>query len=89
MKFVNYLVFLLGISEYNNVISGPSDVGGNCPSPAYRYSEDGKDFCCCAGNCCWNRCVRLFPPNDCLQEVPNTEWIFDETHGYFQAKSKI
>ena len=66
-------------------IFGPSDVGGQCPMPSYKYREEGIDYCCCGSGCCWNRCTRKTPPDDCLQNIPNSQWIYTEDHDYFQA----
>merc|ERR1712224_38010 len=36
-----------------DVIIGPSDVGGTCPSPSYKYWK----YCCCGAGCCWEKCT--------------------------------
>jgi len=69
------------------VLSTPSDfVGGQCPLPSaiYRH-EDGKDYCCCDRNCCFNKCTLDEPSFECLKNVPNSQWIFSEELGYWQA----
>ena len=46
------------------------------------------DYCCCKPGCCWARCLGTkssIPPNDCLKNVPNSQWIYSEDLGYFQA----
>jgi|ERR1711909_39988 len=66
-------------------LSTPSDFGGQCPKPSYIHTEveDGKDYCCCADNCCYNKCTFDTPLYDCLENVPNSQWI--KKDGYFQA----
>ena len=66
-------------------INGPSDVGGQCPAPTYTYAQGEKEFCCCADGCCWTRCLMSTPPSDCLQGIPNSQWIYSEELGYYQA----
>lgn len=74
-----YMIFhkILGM------ISGPSDFGGHCPSPTYKYRESGIDYCCCSNACCWERCVFSTPPADCLPS--GHQWIYSAELGYFQA----
>ena len=43
------------------------------------------DYCCCGDACCWDKCRYETPPADCLQSIPNSQWIFSEELGYFQA----
>ena len=62
---------------------GPSDVGGQCPSPTFPYGS-GK-YCCCANGCCWSGCTFTEPPADCLQNVPNSYWIYSQDLGVYQA----
>ena len=62
-------------------ISGPQDVGGICPVPTFEFNDN----CCCRFSCCWLWCGDSSPPIDCLQEVPNAQWIYDQTNGYFSA----
>ena len=72
-------------------ISGPYDVGGTCPAPSYLHRSGLKDGCCCDSDyhCCWDSCNLENPPKDCLLGVPNSEWVKNETFGYYQAfKSK-
>ena len=68
-----------------HLLSGPSDVGGQCPKPSSKYGEAGKDYCCCGNACCWKKCTYSKPPQECLQNVPNSQWIYSEDLGYFQA----
>ena len=60
---------------------GPGDVGGTCPSPTDLW----KNQCCCEADCCWDQCELSSPPTNCLQEVPNSKWIFNKNLGYHQA----
>ena len=64
---------------------GPSDVGGQCPSPSFKYTEAGVDYCCCGAGCCWEKCTYSTPPADCLQDVSDSQWIYSEDLGYFQG----
>merc|ERR1712173_132717 len=41
--------------------------------------------CCCANYCCWDKCTFSAPPDDCVANVPNAQWIYSEDLGYFQA----
>ena len=52
-------------------ITGPQDVGGQCPYP--NYEVNGR--CCCTPICCWDHCEEKSPPLGCL--VPNAQWIHD------------
>ena len=45
----------------------------------------GIDYCCCGDACCWDKCRYEMPPVDCLQSIPNSQWIYSEELGYFQA----
>ena len=84
--FLYKLTFHL-FSDIDKLLSGPSDAGGVCPAPAYQYREGGEDFCCCEHSCCWRKCAKSSPPVDCLQEIPNSRWIFNDQLGYYQAFS--
>ena len=68
-----------------HLLSGPSDVGGQCPSPSYKYVHAGVENCCCANGCCWIECSLSTPPQECLQNLPNSHWLYSEDLGYFQA----
>ena len=80
------LIFHL-FSDIGKLLSGPSDAGGVCPAPSYQYREGGEDFCCCEHSCCWRRCAKASPPVNCLQEIPNSRWTFNDQLGYYQAFS--
>ena len=80
------LIFHLFLG-FGKLLSGPSDAGGVCPAPAYKYGEGGKDFCCCENSCCWIGCFKASPPVNCLQELPNGRWIFNDQLGYYEAFS--
>ena len=67
------------------LLSGPLDVGGQCPTPSFEYGHAGVDYCCCAKHCCWKRCTFSTPPLECLQNVTKSQWIYSEDLGYFQA----
>ena len=68
-----------------HLLSGPYDVGGQCPSPSYEYVHDGVDYCCCDNECCWDKCSLSPPPEECLENIPNSQWVYSKEHGYFQA----
>ena len=67
--------------------NGPNDSSGECPSPA-RWSTKNKE-CCCRPSCCFDKCTEYgqwsIPPEDCLQGVQNSKWIFNNNLGYYQA----
>merc|ERR1719414_1184146 len=65
----------------STLISGPQDVGGKCPSSIQTYQET----CCCGNSCCWDNCRWDNPPDDCLNTIPNSKWIWNEELGYYQA----
>ena len=67
------------------LITGPPDLGAPCPSPSYKYTYSGIDYCCCYGGCCWDKCASSAPPTNCLQGVSGGEWIYSAELGYFQA----
>jgi hypothetical protein len=90
LRCINLILYKLTFhlfSDIDKLLSGPSDAGGVCPEPAYQYREGGEDFCCCEHSCCWRRCAKSSPPVDCLQEIPNSRWIFNDQLGYYQAFS--
>ena len=71
---------------FKSLITGPSDVGAQCPSPSY----ESNNVCCCSDGCCWDKCWGNWdkftpPPVDCLQAVPRSEWIYSTELGHFQA----
>ena len=64
---------------------GPSDVGGQCPSPTYKYTEAGVENCCCDNGCCWSDCGFSTPPVDCIQGIPDSVWIYSQELGFSKA----
>ena len=60
---------------------GPKDSGGKCPSQTNLWNKQ----CCCGANCCWDHCEWSKPPANCLKGVPNSQWIFNNNLGYYQA----
>ena len=62
-------------------LTGPSDVGGACPPPTYKY----WDQCCCSNGCCWENCRSNAPPVACLSGVLGAKWIYNSKLGYYQA----
>ena len=69
-------------SQGLTVLTGHIDVGGSCPKNTYQYSEI---HCCCGAQCCWNKCTWEVPPENCLKEVPNSQWIYHARLGYYIA----
>ena len=71
----------------DTILNGPSDVGGKCPEPSYRYKHSGKHLpaCCCEDACCWGWCRSKFPPKDCLDGVPGAEWKYFDYDGSYKA----
>ena len=87
------------LNEYNsmfafyiqdNIVNGPSDVGGKCPAPSgsYSHGSTGTTSCCCKHGCCWDNCVSEFPPKDCLKGVPGAEWKYFNYLGGYKAVRK-
>ena len=60
---------------------GPKDVGGRCPSGSHKYRKN----CCCASGCCWGKCTKEKPPTNCLERVPNSQWVFNSDKVFYQA----
>ena len=60
---------------------GHNDVGGTCPSPSHKYNN----HCCCASGCCWEGCPKDPPPENCLDGVPNSQWVFNKDKVTYQA----
>ena len=95
-KFTSWL-FLIGLflirneyyhydedGEYGRIrrlLFGPKDSGGKCPSPTKLWNKQ----CCCGANCCWDHCEWSKPPANCLKGVRNSQWIFNNNLGYYQA----
>ena len=79
-------------SQGLTILTGPPDVGGSCPYTTYQ--ED--IHCCCKfssmsttgtpkTDCCWSKCTRETPPENCLEEVPNSQWVYHVRLGYYIA----
>ena len=64
------------------MLNGPFDVGGSCPSPTYK---DNEIYCCCREDCCWSKCNLASPPEDCLKNVVNSQWVYNYEVGYYMA----
>ena len=82
------LIFMLAFkfASSNNgglkrLMFGPKDSGGKCPSQTKLWNKQ----CCCGANCCWDHCEWSKPPANCLRGVPNSQWIFNNNLGYYQA----
>ena len=82
---IRYLHFA---SDSDQIISGPSDVGGTCPDNTHLDVSGSKDLCCCGSNCCWNDCTLNQPPSNCLPDN-TTEWIYSDTLGQYQVKRNM
>ena len=65
------------------MLTGPYDVGGTCP----KMTKKRREILCCCGEywCCWNKCTWDVPPEDCLKEVPNSQWVYNYRVGYYMA----
>ena len=65
------------------MLTGPYDVGGTCP----KQTKKRREILCCCGEywCCWNKCTWDVPPEDCLKEVPNSQWVYNYRVGYYMA----
>merc|ERR1719483_1526239 len=71
------------------LVIGPNDVGGQCPSSTYQYNAPGicRNGCCCCGpNCCWDKCD--YAPEDCIKDVENSEWRYVKELGYYRVITK-
>ena len=66
---------------YDKLLVGPDDVGGICPASTYMW----RGQCCCGASCCWDQCDWSTPPATCIQEVPDSRWIFNTNLVYYQA----
>ena len=69
-------------SEGVTLLTGHLDVGGSCPESSYQHSEI---YCCCGHHCCWDKCTWDVPPEDCLKEVQNSQWVYHARLGYYIA----
>ena len=83
----NKIPILFKISENQETLIGPSDVGGTCPAGTYNYRKRGSNSCCCGHNCCFGRCLsrELSKYTDCLSGVPNSAWEWNNDLRYYQA----
>ena len=87
-------------SQGLTVLTGHIDVGGSCPKNTYQYREihcccgdqsyeDGrsseKSDETSGAQCCWNKCTWEVPPENCLKEVPNSQWVYHARFGYYIA----
>jgi len=70
---------------YKKLLIGPDEPWDFiCPDPTYRRRLRSMK-CCCGNGCCWDQCDWSSPPSNCLQEVPNSKWIYNSSLGYYQA----
>ena len=68
--------------RYNKLLFGPNDVVNNiCPTKTSLWNGG----CCCGTDCCWDRCDWQTPPPDCIEDVPDSKWVFNDKLGYYQA----
>ena len=87
-------------SQGLTMLTGHIDVGGSCPKNTYQYKEircccgdqsyeDGrsseKSDETSGAQCCWNKCTWEVPPENCLKEVPNSQWVYHAQLGYYIA----
>jgi hypothetical protein len=70
---------------YNKLLFGPNDVVGDnnntCPSSTYLWNSQ----CCCGSGCCWDQCDWPSPPPNCIKQVFDSQWVFNDKLGYYQA----
>ena len=85
---VDSIKYLHFASDSDQIISGPSDVGGTCPDNTNLNVSESKDLCCCGSNCCWNDCTLNQPPSNCLPDN-TTEWIYSDILGRYQVKRNM
>jgi len=62
---------------------------GKCPSGTtpYTYTKNGfsKDTtCCCENGCCWRKCSKTNPPQNCL---PQNSYWYKLSDGNWRARS--
>ena len=72
--------FNINIVAKNELLIGPSDVGGTCPTPTYPYREGAsRETCCCGNGCCWDKCIDHIVDDypDCLDSVSGAFWEWD------------
>merc|ERR1719414_235378 len=78
-------------STYPETDCSAMGFGAVCPEFMIPYAVN---TCCCRDvdsdaamgtTCCWNECDYQNPPDDCLNEVPNSKWHWNEALGYYQA----
>ena len=90
--FIKIFLFIFWATIHvfsGELLIGPNDVGGQCPSSTYQYNAQGfceDGCCCCANNCCWDKCD--YAPADCIKDVENSEWRYVEKLGYYRAFRK-
>ena len=66
----------------------PESVGlTDCPSTTNLFNDVE---CCCGSGCCWDNCPKTLDviatdfPN-CLSEVANSSWIYDDDEARYEA----
>ena len=89
LLFYHYVILIqlqfCSLHIVEKTITGPSDVGGTCPSSSFKYTDGGDDYCCCSSGCCWNMCRSNPAPQECLSGVPGAEWGYNTKLSYYQA----
>jgi len=77
---------LEGCPKVSVTIPRPSDFEGQCPPPSVlAVNVDGSFTCCCSSGCCFDKCTNERPDYECIESVPNSQWIKNEL-GYWQTK---
>ena len=56
-----------------------------CPFPSYAFG----DGCCCGAGCCWSKCVWPNAPEECLNEVHDSQWAFNTDKIYWRAVKNL
>ena len=92
MYYISSLTHNFSLLPNNNLgklISGPSDVGGTCPSGTKLQNENGVNYCCCPFTliyCCWYKCRVHDPPKDCIAGVNGSNWVWNPKEHFFQLR---
>ena len=79
--FTAFFIIFIG-----DMLFGPSDVGGSCPTGAYQLGN----LCCCVDGCCWNRCLPQViekAPENCLPS--GAEWMHYKYNGALQHYTAV
>ena len=76
------------LSDNGILINGPAEIVGivgDCPHPSYQLTWQGTVYCCCDSGCCWDDCSWSTPPADCIEGIPNSQWIYNKQAGSYHV----